>query len=113
MTKIIESATVFFEGDRSVGIPSTSFVISLYIDPTDYDNGPDKTTGITAVLRDVRQKISELYELIQGDKPSGVMFDFEVDAQNEAEKKFDDEQARLDQEWDNMNKTPRPCSEDI
>ncbi len=85
--KKIESATVFFAGDRNVGIPSMQFDIQLYIDPTDYDNGPDTTTGFTATIRDTRQAISDLYERIQGETPSSVLFDFEIQARNDAENK--------------------------
>jgi hypothetical protein len=71
--KPIESVTIHFRGDRSVGINSATFEMGLYIDRNDVD------------IEFVRKKITELYEHTEGETPSSVMFDFEIEAMNAAD----------------------------
>jgi len=85
MPKTINSATVYFAGDISVGINSASFDVQLYIDPDNFDLGPDETAGLTTAIAETRQKISDLYEFINGETPTWVRFDFEIQAENDAD----------------------------
>lgn len=76
----IKSATVYFAGDRSVGIHSATFNVELWAD-----------LGVLAFedheeyLLDLRTKISDMYEAMHGEKPTWVMFDFESEALKEQE----------------------------
>jgi len=85
--KPIERATVFFEGDRSVGIPDRSFDLEMYYQPSDLD-----------CLNAQRKAIADLYENLGGERPK-VMFDFEMAQEAEAEAMADAEQERLAQEY--------------
>lgn len=98
MSKTINSATVYFAGDRSVGIPSASFDVQLFITPDDFGNGPDETAGFATALTETRKKIFELYEFINGDAPTWVRFDFEIQAENDADNEAWDESERLAEE---------------
>lgn len=84
--KPIESATVFFQGDRSVGIPSVSFDVQMYIE---WDDLPEDSGEQHSRLKTIREKLIELYEELQGDTPSGVMFDFEIAEQLRQEKSME------------------------
>lgn len=77
-TKPIESAMVYFAGERAVGIPSASFKVELWADMRAM-----ATEDHEEYLRELREKISEMYEAMIGEKPTWVMFDFESEALNE------------------------------
>lgn len=68
----INKASVIFEGDNSVGIPTVSYDLDLYFrfHPEDCDSKVD--------LESLRAKIQELYEII--DENPKVLFDFELEA---------------------------------
>lgn len=86
MKKPIESATVYFMGDSSVGIPSASFDIQMYICWEDF---PADSGEQHSMLKRFRDNIKNLYEELHGDTPTWVMFDFEIAEQNRQEKEFD------------------------
>ena len=73
-TKGINSATVYFAGERMAGIASQTYDVTLWIDPNWY---ADETKEI---LEQTRTKIKELYTFIHGgESPTWVMFDFEIE----------------------------------
>jgi hypothetical protein len=73
--KPIESVTIYFRNDPSVGIHSATFQMEVFIDPM--TQGDD--------LNETRTKIADLYEYLEGDKPTWVRFDFEIEAENRAD----------------------------
>jgi len=81
-TKPIEKATVYFAGDRSVGIPSASFELEMYLDLNCFG---DKLEA----LNEARAAIMTAYELLQGEPPSWVMFDFEIAEENRREREIE------------------------
>ena len=91
-TKPIESATVFFSGDPSVGIPPCSFNVELFIDLEAY--GSDEKERRSHLLW-VRNQLSNLYQEMQGEEPS-VMFDFECEEERQLEDKMEEPQTELD-----------------
>lgn len=66
MNPEINKAFIFTSGDRSVGIPSASFEMEIYLPA----NEPRET------LESFRQEIKELYEGMCGETPK-VVFDYE------------------------------------
>jgi len=92
MKKPINSATVFSSGDPSVGIPSVSFKVELYVDEVmaDYE-----------YIEEIRQRIKVLYDDMTGDNCS-VMFDYEIERQNEMEAEMDRQQAEHEKEMERM-----------
>lgn len=84
--KYIKSATIYFAGDRSVGIPSTSFEMETYFS---LDELTDDSGEQHFILKEMRTKISDLYEHMIGETPTWVMFDFEIEAENKMEIVFD------------------------
>ena len=71
--KPIEKAVIYFRNDPSVGIHSATFEMGLYVERDDAD------------LTEIRKRITDLYELIEGEKPTWVKFDFEIEAENKAD----------------------------
>ncbi len=107
MKKAIESATVFFAGDRSVGIPSASFDVQMYIL---WDDLPEDSGEQHSALKTIRTKLCDLYEHLQGDTPTSVMFDFEIEAQNqnEAELAADQRHDEMEEEFYRASDSPNP-----
>jgi hypothetical protein len=79
-TKPIESATIFFAGDRSVGISSASFDLEMFFDPNCFT--PEQVPNC---LKEIKNKIKDLYESIQGETPNAVLFDYEILAEQKSE----------------------------
>lgn len=88
----IEKAVISFLGDNSVGIHSATFNLEMYLDIGIYTEKRGKE-----IMEGVRLEISNLYELINGDAPDYVLFDFEVRERDRAEKSFDDTQNEIDE----------------
>ena len=77
--KPVESATIFFEGEKNAGIAPTSFNVELFIDLDAIAEGEQKN-----YLEEIRQSFLNTYELIVGER--GFMrFDFEIDLLNKKE----------------------------
>jgi hypothetical protein len=113
LTKAIEKATVFFKGDRSVGIPDCSFDVELHYDPTCFESQYHDEN-----LETIRLKLIETYEMIQGETPDFVMFDFEMKAEHDAEKAFDAEYEKYCKELDEMGPRSQlvkcqPCNKEF
>jgi hypothetical protein len=89
-TKPIQKATVFFSGDCSVGIPSVTFDLEMYFDPSNYSE-----QGVKEGLNEIRESIKDTYELILGDERPQVMFDFEMLAEQAAEHYMEEENADI------------------
>ncbi len=89
-SKPIESALVTFSGDPSVGIRSTSFELELFFDLSCY--GMEEKELIEYVEQ-VREKIKELYTMID-DEGCGVMFDFEIEQQEEIYRRMEQEESK-------------------
>lgn len=86
-TKEVHSATVFFDGDSSVGIPSVSFDLEIFWPNMDDAEG----------LNSLRDKIKYLYEEMEGDDAK-VMFDFEIKEMVEREKQMEEHEMQMQQE---------------
>ena len=87
MRKAINSATVFTHGgwnNSSVGIPSVSFNVELYINEMASDE----------YLSEIRQQLKDFYEGMTGDDCS-VGFDFEIQEEQEAMEAQEREEERL------------------
>lgn len=68
----IESATVYFPGERAAGIRPATFRLTMFIDPlcfTDED--------WPGVVEDARTKIVDLYDHLHDDGVPQVTFDYE------------------------------------
>jgi hypothetical protein len=91
MRKPINSATVFTHGDSSVGIPSVTFDVELYIDEMASDE----------YVKEIRDRLKEFYEDMTGDDCS-VMFDIEIQRQQELEAEMERQQMEHDKETDEM-----------
>jgi len=78
--KPIEKAVIYFRNDPSVGIHSATFEMGLYLDPSCFPHTDDD-----AILNETRTKIADLYESIEGEAPTWVKFDFEIEAENKAD----------------------------
>jgi hypothetical protein len=75
--KPISKASVYFAGERNAGISSTYFNLDVWIDLGCF---VDKDQALDLIyLNDVRQSIADTYELMMGEKPTWVLFDFESD----------------------------------
>jgi len=72
MRKSINSATIFSAGDSSVGIPSVTFDVELYIGEMENDE----------YVEEIRGRLKEFYDDMTGDDCS-VMFDIEIQRQQE------------------------------
>ena len=68
----IEKATVFVNGDPSVGIRSASFDLDVFFDITTDDE----------VLKEFREKIESVYSDMTGE-PAKLLFDFEIQNMNQ------------------------------
>lgn len=81
----IEKAFVHYNNDPNVGMFSFGFEITLHITTRDADE-----------LNEIKEKISELYELIEGEKPDYVKFDFELEQELAAERLMDEREKELE-----------------
>ncbi len=77
-THPIEKVYIGFSGDSSVGIPDTSFEMSVYFHPDSLED-----------LASFRKAISDLYEVMQGEEGT-VLFDYELEEMNRVEASFDE-----------------------
>lgn len=77
--KPIESASVLFDGDPSIGIFPSSFKLELYIDPNCFCS----TEEFFSFLEEVRRDIFNLYVNLGDGEPPSVFFDFELDRMGE------------------------------
>lgn len=81
----IEKAFVHYNNDPSVGMFPFGFEITLHI------TGRDKEE-----LDEIREKIGDLYELIEGEKPTWIKFDFELENELAAESLMDQREKELE-----------------
>ena len=72
--KQINSASVYFAGERAAGIRSAHFNLEVWIDL----GAIDKKEQLQ-YLTEVRSSIAKTYELMLGQKPTFVLFDFEYE----------------------------------
>jgi len=71
--KCVETATVYFPGEKAAGIHSTSFNLEVWIDPGMVESDED----FLKMVAEIREKIKNLYEMMVGYTPE-VWFDYEV-----------------------------------
>lgn len=81
----IEKAFVHYNNDPSVGMFPFGFELECHIIDRDEQN-----------LNEIREKISELYELIEGEKPDYVKFDFELEQELAAERLMDEKEKEFE-----------------
>ena len=85
MRKSINSATIFSAGDSSVGIPSVTFDVELYIGEMENDE----------YVEEIRGRLKEFYDDMTGDDCS-VMFDIEIQRQQELNAEMERQQIEHD-----------------
>jgi len=88
----IKKAYVHFNNDPSVGMFPYGFELDVNI--LDVNS-----------IEEIRTKISELYELMEGEKPTYVRFDVEIQAEIEAENKMEKEAEKYYEELDKTAKS--------
>jgi hypothetical protein len=72
-TEPIQEAYIYFAGELAAGIPDSSFIMQIFIDPNCF--APDE---ISKIIEDAREIIKTAYTSLQGEQPAYVRFDFEV-----------------------------------
>jgi hypothetical protein len=77
-TKPIEKIYIYFPGERAAGINARSYTLECWVDPSVYDEDE-----IPNVLREIKEKVADLYELMDGDTKPQILFDFECDGEGE------------------------------
>lgn len=81
----IEKAFVHYNNDPSVGMFPFGFELGVHI-----------TTRDKGELDEIREKIAELYELIEGERPDYVKFDFELEQEYQAERMMEEMEKSTD-----------------
>jgi len=71
----IFSASVYFAGERAAGLSSHTYNLDLWIDLNVFSE-----KDAWEHLEEMRKSIYSTYELMLGEPPTWVMFDFESDA---------------------------------
>lgn len=84
----IRKAFIHFNNDPSVGMFPYGFECEVSLDANDKER-----------LEEAREAIKNLYEILEGEKPSWVMFDVEIQAQNEAEAQMEAERPNEEVAW--------------
>ena len=87
MDNTIKKAFVHYNNDPSVGMFAYGYELEVSILTDD----PDE-------LKAIKEKIADLYELTEGERPTWVMFDVEIAAQNAEEARMDKER----EEWEKL-----------
>ncbi len=80
--KNIKKAFIHYNNDPSVGMFPYGYEMEVNIENMDIED-----------LNEVRKKIKELYEFIDGESPTWVMFDKEIELQNKQEAEMDRQEA--------------------
>ena len=73
--KPIETATVYFAGEKAAGIHSATFSVEVWIDPVQFDDN----TEAKEFIDDIREGLRRTFETMLGYTPI-VLFDFESEA---------------------------------
>jgi hypothetical protein len=79
-TRPIETVFINFKGDNNFG---HGYEMTVFLDPDSF-----VVNGIEKELEHYRKQISDLYEVMHGDKPT-VLFDFECEGTNEPNEDMD------------------------
>jgi len=89
-TTPIEKAYIFYTGDPSVGIPRTSFEMTVFIDLSCYEHP-------ARVLAKNRLAIASLYKCLHGERPY-ILFDYELEEMNQPQKELNSDYNSLN-DW--------------
>jgi hypothetical protein len=75
LEKPIEKIYVQYAGDSSAGFRPVSFELACFLDVNTFS----MHTTVRKELELIKQKISDLYESLNGEKPDAILFDYEVE----------------------------------
>jgi hypothetical protein len=78
ITKPIEKIYVYFPGERAAGLRSRSYTLECWVDPSAYDENE-----VSNVLKEIKEKVASLYELLDGETKPQILFDFECDGEGD------------------------------